>query len=301
MKKAIAIFLIVGLLLSFGAFEGTKQSASVALEQMDIKTVSSNGDEGHQEAAVSIVNKASQDLDGSLKNIERENGLVTIEYLENLSWEDIRDNYTNLFINSDDLYLYHVIMNIDRDDSFDIKNGYILSRNGMVYLEKTTYDVICQKLQIIIDKYNVANDIQIKLYTKQYTDDPGHMNITLLSSNYPATYVGQTVQLKRGALFYESSKHFGSGNYSTTFYIDCVGYGFEQFSYIPNDYMVLVNGISYLDDDGNIISATYMTFDEIMAQNMHISIDFSKTYMLHICTSQTDLGWLVPEDVKSVD
>lgn len=300
MKKLIAMFLIMGLLLSLGAIGGATSNASANLGQMDIDVVSSKNDKSHPETAASFTIEAAHVRSNSVKNVERENGLVTIEYLEILSWNEISENYKNLFTCGDDLYLKNVIMRIDRDDDFDIKNSYILSRNGLVYLTDTTYDIMCQKLQIIIDKYNAVNEIQIKLYTEQYDDKPGHMNITLLSSNNPATYVGEFVKLTWGALLHESSQNFGSGNSSKTFYIDCARYCFASFSFIPEDYIVLVNGISYLDDNGNIISSKYITFDEVISQNINIPIDFGKNYMLHICTNQTDLGWIVPEDVKSI-
>lgn len=231
---------------------------------------------------------------------EKKNGLVTIQHLENLSWEDIRNNYKELFNSGDDLYLKHIILFIDRDKDFDIQKNPFVSHNGMVYLKNIDYDTMCKKLQIILDAYNAVNTIQIKAYTKLYHDEPGHMSIDIFSSNSPATYVGETVKLKGGSIFYESSRNFGEGKCNTTFYIDCEAFGFARNPNIPEDYQVLINGISYLDDTGNISSCFYKTFDEIKAFHIRIPIDCSKTYMLHICTEKKDLGWVVPEAVKAI-
>lgn len=282
MKKIIAMFLASAVLVFLGVTFQTTASAEYAFERND------------------VASKIAKIQYNTLKNIEKKYELVTIEYIESLSWEKIRSHYKEIFNNGDDLYIQKVITYINRDENFDSKKQDLVYVNGQVYLEDTDYDTMCKKIQAVVDSYNVANEIKIKLYTRAYDNEPGHMQVIILSSNYPATYVGQTVEIKWGAIFYEKSKNFGEGNWNTTFCIDYEGYGFGIPEFIPEDYTVIINGISYLDDNGNIISRYYKTFEEIKVQNIRIPIDTGKCYMLHVCTSKGDLGWLVPEAVKAI-
>lgn len=282
MKKAIAMFLCLVLIALIGV---NPDKNANALEQ--------------QKEELAYTSKQSSTAQNRATPIKDEDGLITIEYLRSLSWEDIKNNREELFGSGDDLYLENIVSYTDREE-FDIKNDYLVSHNGQVYLSNTDYETMCEKIQIVVDTYNASNEIRIKVYTKLYDDEPGHMEINILSSNYPASYVGEEVEVKWGAIFHESSKDWGSGEWNTTFYIDCKGYGFATPSFIPEDYIVLINGVSYLDEDGNIISSYYKSYDEIKANNIKIPIDRSKAYMLHICTSERDLGWGVPEIVKSI-
>ena len=282
MKKAIAMFLC----LAFLAIAGANQSKTAkALE--------------HQRPTPTYASEQSTIAQNRYAPTKDEDGLITIEYIKSLSWEEISNNYEKLFNNGDDLYLRNIVKYIGREE-FDFRKENLVSHNGQVYLKNTDYKTMCEKIQIIVDAYNISNEIQIAVYTRLYDDEPGHMEINILSSNCPATYVGEEVEIKWGAIFYESSKGFGSGEWNTTFTIDCKGHGFATPSFIPEDYIVLINGVSYLDEDGNIISSYYKSYDEIKANNIKIPIDTSKAYMLHICTNKRDLGWGVPEIVKSI-
>ncbi len=282
MKKAIAMFLC----LAFLAIAGANQSKTAkALE--------------NQRPTPTYASEQSPIIQNRYAPTKDEDGLITIEYIKSLSWEEISNNYEKLFNNGDDLYLRNIVKYIGREE-FDFRKENLVSHNGQVYLKNTDYKTMCEKIQIIVDAYNISNEIQIAVYTRLYDDEPGHMEINILSSNCPATYVGEEVEIKWGAIFYESSKNWGSGNWNTTFCIDYESYGFGTPSFIPEDYIVVINGVSYLDENGNIVSSYYEPYDSIKTNNIKIPIDRSKPYMLHTCTSQRDLGWGAPETVKSI-
>lgn len=104
--------------------------------------------------------------------------------------------------------------------------------------------------------------------------------------------LGQIAEIKIGITIHESSRNFGSGKSVITA---------DNSWFLPEDKVVLINGLSYLDDEGNITSSFYKTYEEVKEQTMSNIIDHNSNYMLHVCTSERDLGWVFPDALNLVN
>lgn len=95
----------------------------------------------------------------------------------------------------------------------------------------------------------------------------------------PITSIGQLARVELGTVYWETSQNFGSGKY---------GIVSNNNAYIPDDLIVMVNGVAYLDDNNNILSSSYGITQEIE------DIKIYKNRMLHISANGVDLGWVHP-------
>lgn len=273
------------------SYESTSTNIDIPTNERTLPN-NQGDDEQEEETAQSDVDFSLEEKH-YLENIEKENGLVTLEYLEELSWSEIRDNADELFgertvhfDESEDAFLRFIVYKLESTletlNDNDYNEGDYISFGGPIPLKHIDYETFCKKIQAIINENNQANDIKAICYTKKCEDRT--VRCEMYSYNYPVTYIGQVAKIKWGPSFYETSKEFGSGRRDSTIY--CENYGFAQHPYIPEDDLVIVNGVSYLTEEGKIGSSEYYTYDQIKEQHISIPIDTDKEHMLHICTEE---------------
>lgn len=124
------------------------------------------------------------------------------------------------------------------------------------------------------EKYNPSNEYdRFPYHFAAQVNNPGYHENSV-------TYIGQLAHIELGTIYWESSQNFGSGK---------SGVVSSKNIYIPDSCLVTVNGVAYLDDNGNIISSSYGTTQKI---------EFRRKHMLHICANGIDLGWVCPYWLK---
>lgn len=130
------------------------------------------------------------------------------------------------------------------------------------------------ELRTAVEEYNSCHEQEIEVYIDITGND--WVSVDFASENLyyienTPTDIGKVVYVREGEWSYwESSKNFGSGKSGT----------------IETAEAVIVTGVSYLDEDGNIISTSFDDSEEIR---------FADLRMLHICSIEgDDLGWIWP-------
>lgn len=104
----------------------------------------------------------------------------------------------------------------------------------------------------------------------------------------PVTEIGQLTVVKQDTTYWETSQNFGTGRNNIVT---------ADNIYVPQDRVVTVNAVSYLDENGNIKSSFYRTFDQLQQQSPNVQVEICQQCMVHICTDTTDLGWVSPENL----
>lgn len=223
--------------------------------------------------------------------IVEDNSTLTIDVIEELFWEELV-NKSQSITSEEDKYVSWLINGIDNTQTIPAYHDtcYVKYGIGGIALEKVDYDRLMQKFQRVIDLYNYYHDLQLEITPKILNElymqvDVNSTNLEYLEN--PVTCVGQLAHLELrssiGVVYWESSQNFGSGKH---------GMATINNAYIPNDLVVTVNGVAYLDDYGNIISSSYGTTQEI---------EIWKKRMIHISANGIDLGWVYPTNLTSAE
>lgn len=216
-----------------------------------------------------------------------DNSTLTIDVIQELSWEELM-NSSQSITSQEDKYLSWLINGINKTQTIPAYHDtrYIKYGIGGIALEKVDYDRLMQKFQRVIDLYNDHHDLQLEITPKILNELYLQVNVDSTNLDYlenPVTSVGQLAYLESrsstGAVYWESSQNFGSGKY---------GMATINNAYIPNDLIVTVNGVAYLDDNGNVLSSSYGTTQEI---------ETIEKRMLHISANGMDLGWVYPTNL----
>lgn len=283
MKKLFAI--VLGMALMFSSFTARAEAIS-----LDTQTQST-------ESQISLTD--------SIETKEVEDGKLTLELLQQMSsWEElvntaipISDSSYKHIENKEDFYTVMLINGINHKLSLPVYHSaeYISHGLGGIKLKEIDYDRLMQKYQTIIDIYNASDELQLVWNPKILNENYMQVDITstnVIAMKHPATKVGQQVVLKQGATYWESAWNDGSGKY---------GIATDTNRYIPEDYIVTVNGFAYYLDESRttIMESYYKPYDELGEQESDIKP--WKFRMVHICTETTDLGWVYAEDVVRVD
>lgn len=224
------------------------------------------------------------------KTVE-DNSTLTIDVIEELFWEELVNNSKSI-TSEEDKYVSWLINGINKTQTIPAYHDTCYVKYGLVgiSLKKVDYNRLMHKFQIVIDLYNHYNDLQLEITPKILNElymqvDVNSTNLEYLEN--PVTRVGQLAHLELrssvGVIYWESSQNFGSGK---------DGLATINNAYIPNDLVVTVNGVAYLDDYGNIISSSYGTTQEI---------DIWKKRMIHISANGIDLGWVYPTNLTRAE
>ena len=145
------------------------------------------------------------------------------------------------------------------------------------------------KFQAIIELYNKTNELDLVWQPEMLSEK--FMQVDVKSTNldwleHPALTIGEVVQVRQGAKYWESSWNDGSGKY---------GIVTDSNPYFAEDAVLRVNGVSYQDDSRtHILSSHYCPYSKLDEDTTQI--DLSRR-MLHLCSDTIDLGWFYAEDV----
>ena len=232
----------------------------------------------------------------------KDDSILTINVLEQMSWEKIVANakivldsekwnrVRNGLNNSDsvdvfskeDIYISHIISDLDWNSSdFDLYWWQLTRHCGLTDID---FDRLILKLNTISGIYDNHNNRKTDVFPTSESSSGIKIYICSISAKYfdnLVSNVGETAHLQitrssPSVPYWESSQNFGSGAFSIASITNpCV----------PEGQPVTVTGVSYLDDDGNILSISY----EIGHQ-----IDKSNNYMLLFSYDGTDFGWTYP-------
>ncbi len=150
---------------------------------------------------------------------------------------------------------------------------YIKNEYGVIK-EDIKYDSFVNKLQKAVEEYNNCHDIEIEWKKRDDTVKAYYFSIYSKNLSYlenPVSYIGETAYIRKGEwLYWECSQDFGKGKSGTIFSDGLTA--------------VTVKGVSYLDAEGNNISASFEEAEEI---------DWGKIRMLLIFDEKgTNLGWI---------
>lgn len=297
MKKLFAIVLGIALMLtSFtataGAVEPATKSSPMTLFPYD----------SPEQETLEMIRRIT---DAEVNNEAIPDGKLTLDVIENWSgsWEEFVNmtlplepiNYA-IIENVEDQYCVMLIRGINRKMSLPIYHDkeYVSLGLGGLRVKEVQLSRLLTKFHSIINLYNATNEFQLVWEPKMLSEEI--LQVDVNSTNverveHPAQFIGQKVQLRKGALYWESSWNDGSGKY---------GMATDGNSFIPEDYIVTVNGCSYLDENWTNVTESYYTPYNMLG-TQGLSIQTSKRRLLHICTETADLGWVYAEDVTRID
>lgn len=226
--------------------------------------------------------------------LNKEAETLTMDFFKNVSsWEELLTTVDNIDVATDDeeWYCCWIINGIRHSQIKPIYHNqqYISKIYGGIRIKDINKEQFLKKLDYIFNIYNASNHLYLKW--KHTVLNEYFMQVDIKSLNADqgsATYLGQKVLLKEGSIYWESPEHDGTGRF---------GIVNETNPYIPADRKVLVNGFVYYTNERreSILKNSYCPFKELA--NSRLGINQGKYRMIHICTAETDLGWVWAEDV----
>ena len=219
---------------------------------------------------------------------------LTLEQLATIpSWNELLNTVDNIDIvaNDEEWYCCWIINGIRHPQIIPIFHNepYLSKSYGGIKLKEINQQQFLKKLDYIFNIYNASNPLHLNWKHTVLNENFMQVDIKSLNADQgSATYLGQKVLLKEGSIYWESPEHDGTGRF---------GIVNETNPYIPADRKVLVNGFVYYTNERreNILKNSYCPFKELA--NSRLGINQGKYRMIHICTAETDLGWVWAEDV----
>lgn len=208
---------------------------------------------------------------------EKDTSTLTVEFIKNSTWDTL-SSQDDFIKTEEDKYLSWLIEYIKKPLFTPVySQQYISFSIGGIRIEDIDSIRFCEKVHQVVALYNSFNSLQLKTNIEFYENS---LSIECKSSNLdylenPVTATKKTAHVRADTVYWESSENFGSGKYGM----------------ISGDSLVTVNGVSYLDDNGNILSSYY---------NVPTEIDIWKKRMLHISLNDIDLGWVDPTYLTKV-
>lgn len=211
---------------------------------------------------------------------ENDNSYLTIEVIENSFWEEL-ESFKYPKITKEDEYLNWLIDGICEPKITIPAFGDIPYINFGLGLrkEKINLDRFVYKCQRIIDLYNHTHDLQLTMKIKVLSSESLQIDVKQEKPEFienMVTLTGQLAHVKEDTIYWESAQYFGSGKNGIT-----------------KTKVVQVNGVAYLDENGDVVSSYYGTAPE--------QIERWALRMLHICTEEGDLGWVYPTQLTCID
>ena len=150
-------------------------------------------------------------------------------------------------------------------------NEYYIYESYVVEVDNREKFIL--ELKAAVEEYNGCHE-EIEVYVEITID--GYILVDFASENLyyienTPTEIGKAVYVREGEwTYWEKSEGFGSGKRGT----------------IGTAESVIVKGVSYLDEDGNIISNSFNESEKIRVKELR---------MLHIYSIEgDDLGWIWP-------
>lgn len=156
-------------------------------------------------------------------------------------------------------------------------NKYIKMGYG-VRFDTIEYEEFVKELQEAVEIYNNCHEMDIEANIRMFNENYASVDFyseDIFYIEHTPIYIGQHAYVREGKWkYWESSENLGSGKSGTIEAKEG-----EQIS-------VIVTGVSYLNEEGKIISSSFDDSEEI---------NFADLRMLHICSEGgVDLGWIWP-------
>lgn len=156
-----------------------------------------------------------------------------------------------------------------------------VSLSFKVELKDSDFEELNEKFLKIAELYNASNQLPIELEAKKISDEEFEVNIGF-DVTKPVVTIGQNAIVRADRKFWE--KPSMTGSYGNTSNLEIK--------------MVTVNGVAYVDEKGNVLESYYKPYNQISDKELVID---DRPHMLHICTENTDLGWISEYDVVGID
>lgn len=237
------------------------------------------------------------------KNEFKEEKLTNEFFSKISSWQELKKialpisgGYENIE-NKEDYWCVILIESIDKTVTAPVYHDaeYVSAGLGGISLQEIDYDSLMNKYQKIIDIYNTTHQLQLVWNSEILNENYMQVKVNstnAIEMNHPVTQIGQKVVLKKGAIYWESAGNDGTGKH---------GIATDTNYYIPDNYIVTVNGFAYYSDETRttIKESYHKSYNELGEQEY--SIKPQEFRMVHICTETTDLGWVNAEDVIRLD
>ena len=211
---------------------------------------------------------------------EEDKSYLTIEKLEKCYWEQL-EALKFPIITDEDKNLYLLIDGIREPTATRpaFGNTPYINMNLWIGVKDEYIDRFIYKCKRVVDLYNYTHDLQLTM-TSETTDS---MLIICVKSQEPdfikhmVTINGELAYVKKDTIFWECAQNFGSG----------------ESGVIEETRVVQVNGVAYLDENGQVVSSYYGTAPK--------QIERITLRMFHICTEGEDLGWVYPTQLTCID
>ena len=231
---------------------------------------------------VLVILMASMSTRINAQETPEDQSYLTIELIENSFWETLEScDYPQA--TKEDEYLTWLIEGIREPNTIPAFGYYPFINLGIggFINEDFDFDRFTDKCRKVIELYNHTHDLQLTM--KSETISSNTFVITVKSEDPDfienmVTLSGQLAHVKEETIYWETSRHFGSGRSGK----------FEKTR------VVQVNGVAYLDENGEVLSFFYGTTPR--------NIEIWAKRMLHICTEEgEDLGWVYPTQLTCID
>lgn len=298
MKKLFAMLLAVALL-----FSGFTAQTALAIEPatVDSPMTTFPYDSPEQETLEMIRQIVDTELSSTKPAVP--DGKLTLDIIENWpsSWEEFVNynipmnfSYSNVE-SKEDQYCITLIKSINHKMTAPIYHDYEYVKSGMggIKVQEVKLSRLIYKFHAIIELYNKTNEFDIVWQPKMLSEEI--MQVDMESTNvewleHPAYAIGEVVQVKQGAKYWEASWNDGSGKY---------GIVTDSNPYFAEGSVLRVNGVSYLDDSWTDVLWSYCCpYTELNGDTTLLHL--SRRRMLHLCSGTTDLGWFYAEDVAAL-
>lgn len=205
----------------------------------------------------------------------------TIEHLTHSTWDSLSQEVFEGTVNSneDELVINSVLSLLNPQVDQDMQYyhfGFAVADN---------YDRLMAKsiaISLLFDSQNTQDDLDVVPWV---TEDGSiffsSFNTGLIDS--PVKELGQYAIVAPGSIYWEDSQKHGHGSH---------GVISQNNPYLLASHLVMVDGLSYLDETGNIES---FSFED------GLEVDTTKSPMLHIISPKGyDLGWIEYDEVKAL-
>ena len=219
------------------------------------------------------------------ENMQDDESYLTVEVIEHSFWEELEScKYPQ--ISKEDEYISWLIRGIGKPHTIPAFGDcpFISLVIGGFKNEDIDFDRFTYKCQRVVDLYNHTHNLQITM-TSEITSS-NRLGITVRSEDPDfiknmVTISGQLAHVKEDTRYWESSQYYGTG----------------KSGVIKAPQVVLVNGVAYLNEEGEVISSYYGTapknIERWAPRMLHISVDMEE--------GRKDLGWVYPTQLTCID
>lgn len=266
----------------------------IAVIMLSATTTTIASEEAMNQITISSEEYFTEDADENGKADEQE--VFTTECLRNSSWEKLTKMAETPKSSGDDEAIRKLIIQLNRKR--ELLSYNMEYREAKVRLKCDTveqyYDQF-EKIDLVTKKYKKDCGVELKTYNKSVVEammeEEDFIDVYVVSKNYDRLMkspdkIGADGFVDRGATIWESAENEGSG----------------KSKKLESEKSIKVNGVAYLDENGEVTSSYYVKgTEDNLEEHSDIEIGLKKKRMLHVCTYDgSDLGWVEPNKVYKI-